>query len=275
MELVIQAAVIGILQGLTEFLPISSSAHLIIVPRLLGWDDPFLNSAEFDVMLHLGTLSALLIYFWRDLIRLFVAWIASIRERSLGADPDRRLAWLLVITVIPAALVGALFEDFFDTFFRERLAVIAILLAVGAALLWLAERHGRRDRGLTDLRTRDALTIGAAQALALFPGISRSGITIATGLFLGLEREAAARFAFLMGVPITAGAGLWKARLFVTGDAGAFDPVLLAVGMVAAALSGLLAVGALLAFLRHRSTSVFIWYRVGFAALIVVALLAR
>ena len=141
--------------------------------------------------------------------------------------------------------------------------------------MWLAERHGRRDRGLGDLRTRDALTIGAAQALALFPGISRSGITIATGLFLGLEREAAARFAFLMGVPITAGAGLWKARLFVTGDAGAFDPVLLAVGMVAAAAAGLLAVSALLAFLRRRSTSIFIWYRVGFAALIVVALLAR
>jgi undecaprenyl-diphosphatase len=275
MDTIIQAAVIGIVQGLTEFLPISSSAHLIVLPRLLGWDDPFLNSAAFDVMLHMGTLAALVLYFWRDLLRLLAAWLASIRERRIGADAERRLAWLLVATIVPAAILGALLEGFFDTFFRDRLALIAVLLVIGASLLWLAERHGRRDRDLDGLGLRDALVIGAAQSLALFPGISRSGITIATGLFLGLERAAAARFAFLMGVPITAGAGLFKARLFLTGDAGAFQPAVLAVGMVAAAVSGLIAVSVLLAYLRRHSTGVFIWYRVGFAALIFVFLLAR
>jgi len=269
------ATLLGIVQGLTEFLPISSSAHLIVVPRLLGWDDPFLNSAAFDVMLHLGTAAALVIYFWRDLLRLLGAWLASIRERRIGADPDRRLAWLLVATVLPAALVGALFERFFDVFFRERMALVAVLLIVGASLLWLAERHGRRERDLDRLRLTDALVIGAAQTLALFPGISRSGITIATGLFLGLERAAAARFAFLMGVPITAGAGLFKARLFLTGDAGTFEPAVLVVGMVAATVSGLIAVSFLLAYLRRSSTAIFIWYRVGFAGLVFVFLLAR
>src|SRR3712207_1176580 len=139
MELIVQSVVIGIVQGLTEFLPISSSAHLIVVPRLLGWNDPFLNSAEFDVMLHLGTLAALLAYFWRDLLRLLRAWLASIRDRRIGDDADRRLAWLLAISVVPAALLGALLEDFFDTTFRDRLVLVALLLVVGAAALWIAE----------------------------------------------------------------------------------------------------------------------------------------
>jgi undecaprenyl-diphosphatase len=260
-------------QGLTEFLPISSSAHLIVLPRLLGWNDPFLNSAEFDVMLHLGTLAALLLYFWRDLWRLFIAWLASLRERRVGADPDRRLAWLLAVTVVPAALLGSLLEDFFDTAFRERLALVAALLVVGASILWLAERQGRRERELGSLRLTDALVIGAAQALALFPGISRSGITIAAGLFLGLERAAAARFAFLMGTPIIAGAGLWKLRLLAGGGFGAFDPAVLGAGVLAAALSGLAAIWFLLAYLRRRDTGPFIVYRVAFAAVIFVFLI--
>jgi undecaprenyl-diphosphatase len=272
-ETLLQAIVIGIVQGLTEFLPVSSSAHLIVLPRALGWDDPFLNSAEFDVMLHLGTLGALLVYFRNDLLELFVAWIDSIRERRLAGDPMRRLAWLLIVTIVPAAVVGAVLEDLIDTVFRERVALVAVLLVVGAALLWLAERWGARDRDLDRMRVRDAVAIGAAQALALFPGISRSGITIAAGLFVGLERAAAARFAFLMGVPIIAGAGLWKARLFLTGDVGPFEPSVLAAGMVASGLSGLVAVAALLRYLRNRSTALFIWYRVAFAVAIVVLLL--
>ena len=274
MELLLQAAAIGIVQGLTEFLPISSSAHLIVLRRLLGWDDPFLNSAEFDVMLHLGTLAALLVYFWRDLWRLALAGAASLAERRIGDDVDRRLAWLLAVTVIPATALGALAEDFFDTFFRERIALVGLLLVVGASLLWLAERHGRRARGLAELRLADAVAIGAAQALALFPGISRSGITIATGLFLGLERPAAARFAFLMGTPITFGAGVWKLRLLVGGSPIHFDPAVLAAGVLAAAVSGLLAIAALLAFLARYSTDLFAAYRVGFAALIFVLLLS-
>ena len=275
MDLLLQAAVIGILQGLTEFLPISSSAHLIVVPQLFGWNDPFLNSATFDVMLHLGTLAALLIYFWRDFVRLFLAGLASVRERRIGADPDRRLAWLIVVTVIPAALLGALLEGFFDTFFRERLVFIAVLLVVGAGLLLVAERIGTRQRELHDLRLRDAITIGVAQALALFPGISRSGITIAAGLGLGLTREAAARFAFLMGTPIIAGAGIYKTRTLFTGDVPPFDPLVLIVGMVGSALAGLAAVGLLLAFLRRYSTMVFIGYRVLFAVVVLIFAVTR
>ncbi len=275
MELLLQAIIQGMVQGLTEFLPISSSAHLILLPRLLGWDDPFLTSAEFDVMLHLGTLAALLVYFWRDLIRLGMAWLASIRERRLGEDPDRRLAWLLLLTVIPAALVGALFEDFFDETFRDALLVIPLLLVAGAGMLAFGERYGRRDRGLEKLRVRDALVIGLAQALALFPGISRSGVTIAAGLVLGLERAAAARFAFLMGIPIIAGAGLWKLRVIVAGETSAFEPLVLAAGMTASALAGLAAIAFLLRFLRTRSTGIFIVYRLLFAAVAAVLLITR
>jgi undecaprenyl-diphosphatase len=274
MQTILQAAFMGIVQGLTEFLPVSSSAHLILVPRLLGWTDAFLNSAAFDVMLHVGTLLALLAYFRVDLVRLLRAGIASLAARTLGDDPERRLAWLLVVSVIPAALLGATLESFFDTYFRERPAVVAVLLLAGAAILWLAERQGRRERGLMAMRLRDAIVIGAAQALALFPGTSRSGITIAAGLFLGLERAAAARFAFLMGVPVIAGAGLWKARELLGAQAVAYEPAVLLSGMLAAAVSGTLAITVLLRFLREHSTGVFVAYRVAFAALVFVALLA-
>jgi undecaprenyl-diphosphatase len=273
--LILQAAIIGLIQGLTEFIPISSSAHLIFVPRIAGWNDPFINSNAFDVMLHMGTLVALLIYFWGDLVSLLLAWLASIRDRSIRGDPSRRLAWLLVISVIPGALLGAFGESFFDTFFREHsLLYIAGLLAIGATILWIAEAVGRRRRELDDLRVRDAATIGAAQALALFPGISRSGITIAAGLFLGLEREAAARFSFLMATPIIAGAGIWKARELFGGALGATDVLPLVVGFVAAALAGLAAIAFLLAYLRRRSTALFIGYRYAAAALLVVAVVA-
>src|SRR5215471_2113357 len=170
MQLVFQAIVIGIVQGLTEFLPVSSSAHLILVPQLLGWDDPFINSASFDVMLHMGTLLALVVYFWRDLLDLIAAGFASIRERSLAGDPNRRLAWLLVISVIPAALLGVLGESFFDTYFREsdRLIYVCGILIAGAIILFVAERVGTRDRALDQANVTDAATIGVAQAFALF-----------------------------------------------------------------------------------------------------------
>jgi undecaprenyl-diphosphatase len=261
-ELALQAAFIGLVQGLTEFIPVSSSAHLIGLPRVLGWNDPFLNSNAFDVMLHMGTLVALLIYFWTDLVRLLTAWLASIRDRAIGTDPDRQLAWLLVITVVPGALLGALGESFFDTFFRQQsLLYIAALLAIGATLLWLAEAFGSRRREMAELRPMDALGIGLAQALALFPGISRSGITIAGGLFLGLTREAAARFSFLMATPIVAGAGIWKARELIGGGLAGGDVVPLAAGFIAALVAGLAAIAFLLAYLRRRSTGLFIGYR--------------
>jgi undecaprenyl-diphosphatase len=275
MDDLIRAAILGIVQGLTEFLPISSSAHLILVPKYLGWTDPFLDSAAFDVMLHMGTLVALLAYFWRDLIRILSAWLASIRDRSLAGDPNRRLAWLLVISVIPAAILGAAFEGFFDRTFRDAIAWIGVFVLIGAALLWLAERWGRRIRDLSGMTVSDAALIGIAQALALFPGISRSGITIATGLFLGLEREAAARFAFLMAVPVIAGAGVWKARSIIgTGLEGAQVDQLV-VGVVTSAVFGFIAIWFLLGFLRRNSTLIFIAYRVLLAASVFVFLLSR
>ena len=275
MPLVLQALVIGILQGLTEFLPVSSSAHLIVVPEFLGWKDPFLNSAAFDVMLHAGTLVALLIYFWRDLLRLLAAWIGSIRERRIGADPDRRLAWLILVTMIPGALLGVALESFFDTFFRQHIILVAVFLVLGAAILWLAEQLAFLQRGLDNVNFRDAIVLGVAQAFALFPGFSRSGMTIAAGLYTGLTREAAARFSFLMGTPIIAGAAAWKARELLQSGLPSADVPALGVGMLGAAVAGLLAIAFLLEYLRRRTTAPFIAERLVLAALVVVFVLAR
>jgi undecaprenyl-diphosphatase len=271
MDALIHAAILGIVQGLTEFLPISSSAHLILVPRLLGWNDAFIDSTAFDVMLHMGTLVALLAYFWRDLIGLLGAWLASIRDRRIGADPQRRLAWLLVVSVIPAAILGAGLESFFDEAFREHYQWIAVFVLVGAILLWLGERRGRQARSLDGMVLRDAVTIGVAQAIALFPGISRSGVTIAAGLLLGLTRETAARFSFLMAVPVIAGAGIWKSRTLIGADLGGAEEGQLVVGIVTSALFGFLAIAFLLRFLRSNPTTIFVAYRIVLAAVILVA----
>jgi len=273
LEEIIQAIIIGVVQGLTEFLPVSSSAHLVVLPRILGWDDTLINSAEFVVMLHMGTLAALLLYFWHDVLDLLAAFWALLRERSFGEDPNRKLSLILLLTIIPAGLFGVVFEDWIDSFFRDALIVIPLILVVGAAILWLAERYGTRTRDLQQTNYGDAAVIGIAQAQALFPGISRSGITIAAGLFRGLEREAAARFAFLMGIPIIAGAGLWKTRSIVTGDLGDVDVVVLAAGVLAAAISGWLAIGFLLRYLRSHSFGIFIAYRLVVAAVFFVLIL--
>jgi undecaprenyl-diphosphatase len=275
MDLLFQAVVIGAIQGLTEFLPVSSSAHLIVAPELLGWDDPFLNSATFDVMLHAGTLIALLVYFWRDCVRLVRAAWAALRERTLADDPDRRLAALLAISIVPAALLGVAFESFFDTYFRDNLLLIPLIMLLGALFLWVADRYGRGTRDLDQGRVQDAVIIGGAQALALFPGTSRSGVTIGTGLLLGLTREAAARFAFLMGIPIITGATLWKLRSLASGGVSGDDVVTMLAGMVSAALFGLLAISFLLRYLRHNGLGVFVAYRVGFAIVVGGLLLAR
>jgi undecaprenyl-diphosphatase len=217
MDLLFQAVVLGIVQGLTEFLPISSSGHLIIVPAVLGWHDPFLDSLAFSVMLHLGTLIALILYFAADWIRLLRALAALLRERSIAGDPERRLVVLLAITVVPGALVGVALNDVIE---REARAVglVAVMFVVGAAILWLADRWGVRDRTLTTLTPRAALGIGVAQAIALVPGVSRSGISIAGGLFAGLDREAAARCSFLMSGPNICGAVLFEARKLFAQD---------------------------------------------------------
>jgi undecaprenyl-diphosphatase len=274
LEQIVQAIIIGIVQGLTEFLPVSSSAHLIVIPRILGWDDALINSPEFVVMLHMGTLAALLVFFWRDVLDLLGAFWALLRERSFGDDPNRKLSLVLLLSIIPAGLFGLVLEDWIYAFFRDSVLIIPLILVIGAAILWLAERFGTRDRGLDKAEYSDAAVIGVAQALALFPGISRSGITIAAGLFRGLEREAAARFAFLMGIPIIAGAGLWKIRSIATGAAGDVDLVVLAAGVIAAAISGWLAIGLLLRYLRTHSTGIFIAYRLIAAAVWAVLIVA-
>ena len=275
MEEIVQAIIIGIVQGLTEFLPVSSSAHLIVLPRIFGWDDELINSSTFVVMLHMGTLAALLVFFWREVLVLLGAFVALLRERSFGDDPDRKLALVLLLTIIPAALFGFVFEDWIDGFFYDAVLVIPFILVAGAGILWLAERIGTRTRDLQQSDYGDAAFIGVAQALALFPGISRSGITIAAGLARGLKREAAARFAFLMGIPIIAGAGLWKARHVVTGEAGEVDVAVLAAGVFAAFVSGWLAIGFMLRYLRDHSTGIFIAYRLIAAAVFLVLLLVN
>jgi undecaprenyl-diphosphatase len=270
MDQLIAALVMGIVQGLTEFLPISSSGHHILVPQLLGWDDPFIESLAFSVMLHLGTLGALLVYFRADWLRLVPAGLATLRDRSFQGDPDRRLAWLIVASMIPAIVAGLLLDDLAETAFREA-RLVAITLVVGAVILWLADRWGARERDIGSLTFRTALAIGLAQALALVPGISRSGISISAGLFAGLTREAAARFSFLMATPLIAGAGAWETRKILTGESAvAVSPEALAVGMAASFVSGLVAIAFLLRFLRTQPVTVFVVYRLILAAAVVV-----
>jgi undecaprenyl-diphosphatase len=275
MDTWIQALVMGIVQGITEFLPISSSGHLIIVPWLFGWDDAFITSLAFSVMLHIGTLVALLIYFRADWLRLIPAGFATVRDRSFHDDPDRKLAWLLVAATIPAAVVGFLFSDLFETQVRE-VGLVAVTLIVGGVILWIADHVGARTRGVEDVTFPIAAGIGAAQALALVPGISRSGISISAGRFAGLDREAAARFAFLMATPITAGAIVFEALKLVSGEAGvAVEFAPLVVGLVASLVAGLLAIRFMLDYLRTRSLDIFVWYRFALAAVVIVLLFVR
>jgi undecaprenyl-diphosphatase UppP len=271
MDTLVQALIMGIVQGLTEFLPISSSGHLIIVPFLFGWTDPFIDSLAFSVMLHIGTLAALLVYFRADWFRLVPAGLAAIRDRSFRGDPDRRLAWLLLAATIPAAIAGFLLNDLIETAFRD-VGLVALTLVGGAVILWLADRWGARTKGVDDVTFPVAVGIGAAQALALVPGISRSGISISAARFAGLDREAAARFSFLMSTPITAGAAIFETRKLVSGETGVdVNLGLLIVGMLAAFVSGMLAIGFMLRYLRTRSLNIFVAYRLVLAAVVIVA----
>jgi undecaprenyl-diphosphatase len=273
-DLPFQALVMGIVQGLTEFLPISSSGHLILVPWFFGWHDRFIDSLAFSVILHMGTLAALLIYFWRDWLSIVPAGLASIRDRSIGDDEDRRLAWLLVVATIPAVLLGPVFSDWIESLVRDAPRV-AVAMCVGAAILWLAERWGQRNRGIDSLSFPGALGIGLAQVVALVPGISRSGVSISGGMFLGLTRESAARFSFLMAAPVVGGAGLWEGRKLLTGEAGVHpDTRVIAIGFLASLMAGLLAIHFMLEFLKRQPTTVFIVYRVLLAIAVFAVLLS-
>ena len=275
MDITFQALVMGIVQGLTEFLPVSSSGHLVIVPHLLGWTDPFITSLAFSVMLHMGTLVALLVYFRADWLAIVPAGVASIRERSFGADPNRMLAWLLVVATLPAVIAGPILNDRLEAAVRTA-EDVAVALVIGAAILWLADQVGRKADGIDRITYRLAFVIGLAQSIALVPGISRAGITISAGLFAGLTREAAARFSFLMATPIIAGAGLFEARNLLSGDAGvAVQAGPLLIGMIAALVAGLAAIHVMLRYLRTRSYGIFVVERLVIAALVLVVFLSR
>ena len=259
-----QAVVLGVVQGLGEFLPISSSAHLILVPWLFGWDDPGL---AFDVALHWGTLVAVLAVFWRDWIRLISAGLASLRDRSIGADPDRRLFWALVISAVPGAILGKLLNSWAEETLRAPLLIAATMAAMGV-LLYLADRVGRKYQKLASMDFPRAGAIGFAQAAALIPGVSRSGATITLGLFFGFTRDEIARFSFLMSTPIIFGAGLVKLpRMLHELHSTAPDVVhvtgtALLAGMVSAAIVGTLVIKWILDYLTHRTYLVFSIYRV-------------
>ncbi len=261
---------LGIVQGLTEFAPVSSSGHLLLVPWLFHWSiltNESLNKT-FDVALHMGTFAGAVAYFWRDIATYLAAWTRSIRRRSM-ATVDERLAWFLVIGTIPGAVVGALFEDIIE----EKLGqpwLIAVMLAAFGVVLFLVDRRARRTREFRHLRRSDAIIIGLAQAAALQPGVSRSGVTITAARALGLAREAAARFSFLLSLPIIGGAGVYKGLKLLTGSehipSGFTWPFVW--GIVASAASGFLVIWALLSYLRRRDFAPFVLYRLAAAALV-------
>lgn len=260
---ILQAIILGIVQGLTEFLPISSSGHLLIVPWLFNWhfllDNPELNKT-FDVALHLGTFVAVVIYFWREIGRLLSAWVRSMTRRSL-ADPEARLAWFLVVSTIPAAFLGVAFESFIE----ERLGkpwIIAIMMIVFALVMYTVDHLARLDRDLEALTWTDAILIGIAQAFALCPGVSRSGITMMTGMALRLDRESAARYSFLLSIPVIGGAAAYKGLQVAQDGLPAGTAAPFAVGIAAAALSGFAAIWFLLAYLRRHSFDLFVIYRI-------------
>jgi len=270
---VLQAIILGLTQGITEFAPISSSGHLILVPWLFNWsivNDPALNKT-FDVALHVGTLVGAVVYFRNDLWRYLKAWFHSIRTRAMNTA-DERLAWALVIGTIPGAIAGALLESTIEDKLGQPW-LMAITLSVGGVLLWWVDARSRADRGMDSIGPRTGLGLGVLQALALQPGVSRSGITMTGARWIGLDRESAARFSFLLAIPIIAGAGLAKGvDLVQTGFQGYATEFLW--GFVSSAISGFVVIWFLLGYLRRHTFKAFMWYRLAVAGLIVVLIVS-
>lgn len=261
----IQVIVLAIVQGITEFLPISSSGHLILVPRFFGWPD---QGLAFDAAIHIGTLAAIILYFRVQLAQMSRAWAASLVTRKL--TPDARLGWAVLWGTIPVGLVGLLFNDHIEANFRSPV-LVATTLTVFGILLWVADRLGRRVRDEYSVGWVDVVVIGIAQAMALVPGTSRSGITMTAGLSLGLTREAAARYSFLLAVPGTALAAIYEClKMLEEGDAIDWTPVFL--GIVLAAVSGFLCIHFLLRFIQKIGMWPFTVYRLLLAAVIVYVL---
>lgn len=258
-----QAIVLGLVQGLGEFLPISSSAHLVLVPWIFRWPDPGLT---FDVALHLGTLVAVVAFFWRD-------WLNLIAGAFRGSGTvEGRLFWCLVFASIPGALFGFLLEKKAETVFRAP-ALIAVMLIIMGVLLYMADRSGAKKVKIERIGLGRSLLIGFSQALAIIPGVSRSGITMATGLFAGMTRESAARFSFLLSVPIILGAGLVKIP-----DLLAHPEMVNAafwVGVIVSAVSGVASIGFLLRYVRRKSFLPFVWYRLALGIFVLILFFLR
>lgn len=262
---IFQAIILGIIQGLTEYLPISSSAHLVIAPFLFGWVIPEGQVFPFDVLVQIGTLVAVIGFFWKDLFAMVGAVILGIVRRKPFTEPQARLGWYIVLATIPAGMAGVFLKDMVEQAFHSPVAVAWFLLGT-AALLTLAELLGRRTRNLSGITWKDALWIGLFQAVSIFPGMSRSGATISGGMIRNLERKEAARFSFLMAVPIMlAAGGLGVVDLFKTPGWTAFLPVLLA-GFITAGVVGYFSIKWLLSFLARRPLYWFAGYCVLLAA---------
>ena len=266
---ILHAFVLGLVQGLGEFLPISSSAHLIITPWLFKWPDPGLG---FDVALHWGTLLAVLMYFWtdvRDLIRGF--WHSLFKStRDLKNNIYQKLSWLLIIASIPGAIFGYLLESKAEHAFRSPM-LIAVTISSFAIVLLIADWYGKRMKNLDRITKLDSFIIGLAQALAVIPGVSRSGATIASGLFLGFKREDAARFSFLMSIPIILGAGV----VALKDGVGGVSMGEMVVGFVTAAVFGFLSIKYMLRYISKHDYKIFVWYRIALAILILAVFFAR
>lgn len=263
----LEAIVLGLVQGLTEFLPISSSGHLRIVPAFLGWEDP---GAAFTAITQLGTMAAVVIYFRHDLARIARSWLAGLRDPGRRRELDSRLGWYIIAGTIPIGVFGLAFEGPIENGARNLHLIAIALIALGAALL-AAEIVATHRRPLESIRLREGLAVGFAQALALVPGVSRSGATITAGLFVGLERVAAARFSFLLSVPAVVLSGAFQLASVIGGEDGETGgaPALVIATLLAFA-SGYASIAFLLRFLEHHSTGVFVTYRVALGTVVLV-----
>ncbi len=266
----LHSVVLGALQGFAEVLPVSSSAHLILVPWLLKWPE---SGLTFDVALHLGTFLALSLYFWRDIVEMTASFFEALSSRSLDT-PAKRLPFLIIGATVPAAVVGKLFEHKIEAIFRTNPLLIAGALIVFGIILGIADTVGRKRLMLDGITPASALLIGILQCLALIPGVSRSGITITAGLMMGLTRETAARFSFLMSLPIVSGAALLKTLHLAKHGIPAGEGVPMLVGIVVSAITGYISVAFLLKFVQKRSVSPFVWYRVVAGGFVIAAIMS-
>jgi undecaprenyl-diphosphatase len=259
-----RAVVLGVLQGLTEFLPISSSAHLAIFPKFFGWDDP---GAAYTAVIQIGTELAVLLYFWRDIWTIGSGWVRGVVSREARREPEWRMGWFVIIGSLPIVVLGLLLQDAIDRDFRN-LWVIGTTLIVLGVVLGIAERVGRKTSPIEDLSMKHAILLGLAQAGALVPGVSRSGATISMGLFLGYERAAATRYAFLLAIPAVVGAGIFKLKDIGGDNAYGTGPTI--VGTVVSFVVGLAVIHWLLRYVSTHSYTPFVLYRVGLGSLVLV-----